>query len=246
MKALRPWLLGLALLSLPAAADDARVELDIRPTTVTLDDGTGHAELWLHNRSRGIWRGQAMVLRWEQQGQGEQLLPADDLVVSPALLVIPAGQGQRLRLVRPQPAPADGQRAYRLLLTPVAAEGTGQVRYSLPVFSQVAESTAPVQLQVALGENAGEGTPLLRLYNRGDRGVQLADLSFVDARGRRQMLIQGLAGYVLAHRERSWPLPEAGRQRYADGRFHARLDGAASAALPVAEPAFAAPPPHGL
>lgn len=238
------WPALLACLALAGSA--AAQELEIAPTRVALDVAPGHASVWLHNTSAHRWQGHAQLYLWDQREAGELLLAADDLVLSPATLDIAPGQRQRLRLVRPGAAPAT-ERAYRLLLSPAAGSGAQAIRYSLPVFSRGSgpdlPDAPPLRAQpVAAAEAAGVD---LLLHNDGERGVQLADLVYIDGHGNRQVLIDGLAGYVLAHRQRRWPLPPR-RDRYADGQFHARIDGAGSAALPGPLPSVAAAAPTGL
>ncbi len=86
---------------------------------------------------------------------------------------------------------------------------------------------------------------MLRLYNEGAAHAHLADLVYVDARGRRQPLIDGLAGYVLPHSTRSWALPPR-PDGYANGRFLARLDHAAEAILAAPPAEIAARAGAGL
>ncbi|MCF7749903.1 fimbria/pilus periplasmic chaperone [Bacillus subtilis subsp. subtilis] len=198
-------------------------------------------ELWLDNPGPAPWIGQARLYRWEQHEHDEHLRPADELVLSPAVMEIGAGQRQRLRVVRLAAPPEHTQQAYRLVISPDPRLPARTPRYSLPVFlDPLAAPTAnpPLQAWVA------PGAPLqLQLYNGGHRHAHLADLVFVDATGQRQMLIAGLAGYVLPGRQRAWPLPPRA-DGYAGGRFQARLDHAAEAIL-TPPPAPIAPQAHG-
>lgn len=218
--------------------------LDIRPVSVSVPAGPAHAALWLDNPEPTAWTGQARLYRWTQQGDEEHLLPATEVAVSPAHLAIAAGQSQRLRVVRLGAAPRDAQQGYRLILTPVPGTAPAQPRYSLPVFLEPATGTPPTSRLRVIAEGS-PALPRLRLYNDGDAHAHLADLVFVDEHGRRQPLIDGLAGYVLPHSHRSWALP-ARPDGYAGGRFRARLDHAAEAALPGAVPEIAAPAKAGL
>lgn len=219
-----------ALAALPVHA------LEISPVRVSVPAGPGHAELWLANSDDTAWTGQARLYRWEQSGDQERLWPAEDVAVSPPRLAIGPGQHQRVRLVRLGAAPAATQQAYRLIISP--APGAGGMRYSLPVFLQPGQAAPPVsRLQVSATDSPTGAR--LRLYNDGDGHAHLADLVFVDARGQRQPLILGLAGYILPRSARTWPLPPR-PDGYVGGQFRARLDDAAEAALPAA-PAEIAP-----
>lgn len=218
--------------------------LDIRPANVAVPAGPAHADLWLDNPEPTAWTGQARLYRWTQEGDEERLVPAAEVAISPAQLDIGAGQGQRLRVIRLGAAPQRAQQGYRLILTPAAGAAPGLPRYSLPVFLEPATEVPPVSRLgvIAAGSPAA---PRLQLYNNGDGHAHLADLVFVDDRGRRQRLIDGLAGYVLPHSRRSWALP-ARPDGYAGGRFRARLDHAEEAPLSAAAPEIAAPAQAGL
>ncbi|QHB70802.1 fimbria/pilus periplasmic chaperone [Stenotrophomonas sp. 364] len=203
--------------------------LEIRPVRVSVPAGPAHAELWLTNPDGAPWSGQARLYRWEQASDQEQLVPATDLAVSPARLEIAPGQRQRVRVVRLGAVPAAVQQGYRLVISPDT--GVGDARYSLPVFVEPDRPVPPVpRLQV--GTEGSPSAPRLHLYNDGDGHAGLADLVFVDAQGRRQPLIDGLAGYVLPRSARRWELPPR-PDGYAGGRFRARLNDAAEALLPA-------------
>jgi len=203
--------------------------LEIRPVRVSVPAGPAHAEPWLTNPDGAPWSGQARLYRWEQAGDQQQLVPATDLAVSPARLEIAPGQRQRVRVVRLGAVPAAVQQGYRLVISPDT--GVGDARYSLPVFVEPDRPVPPVpRLQV--GTEGSPSAPRLHLYNDGDGHAGLADLVFVDAQGRRQPLIDGLAGYVLPRSARRWDLPPR-PDGYAGGRFRARLNDAAEALLPA-------------
>lgn len=229
MRGLRATLLS-CLFTLPAHA------LDIRPVSVSVPAGPAHAELWLDNAESTSWSGQARLYRWEQAGDQERLLPANDVAVSPAHLTLAPGQRQRVHVVRLGSAPEAAQQGYRLVLTPGPDAAAGTARYSLPVFLEPQTPDPRSRLRVAAAGSPDD--PVLRLYNEGDAHAHLAELAFVDAQGRRQTLITGLAGYVLPHSTRSWALPPR-PDGYAGGRFHARQDHAADGVLATSGPEIA-------
>lgn len=217
--------------------------LDIRPASVSVPAGRAHAELWLDNAESTPWSGQARLYRWEQADDQERLHPADDVAVSPTHLTLAPGQRQRVLLVRLGATPEAAQQGYRLVLSPGPDAAAGTTRYSLPVFVEpLSEGTRSRVRVAAAGSPAG---PLLRLYNEGGAHAHLADLAFVDAQGRRQVLITGLAGYVLPRSIRNWALPPR-PDGYAGGRFHARLDHCADAALVTSGAEIAPPASAGL
>ena len=228
------WLL-LGTLALAAGAH----ALDVSPLRVQIPATAVQAELWLHNPEDRPWSGQARLYRWEQTEHSDVLVPAQDVAVSPAELRIDASADQRLRVVRLGPAPSGHEHGYRLVLQ--AGPDSPALRISLPVFlAPAATDTDGPALTAQLQGDAGSSASLL-LYNAGARHTRLADLVFVDAAGQRHTLFPGLAGYVLAHRQRRWALPGPA-QAYTGGQFRARQDGDAETLLGP-EPGQIAPAP---
>ncbi len=236
---------GLAALALALAlpAADARA-VQLSTTRVLLPAGQADVDLWLDNPDPVRWSGQARLYRWEQEENDERLQPAENVALSPSVLDIAPGQRQRLRVVRLGAAPEQVQQAYRLVISPdPALPAATAPRYSLPVFLDPlqAPAVAPAlqaRLQPGLAAH-------VQLYNGGARHAHVADLVFVDRTGARQVVIAGLAGYVLPRQTRTWALPFRPDQ-YVGGHFQARLDHAAEAALPAAAPEIAAPAQAGL
>lgn len=214
--------------------------LEVSPLRVDLAPGQGHAELWLYNDSALPWGGQARLYAWEQGPDEERLQPATHLVVSPAELQLPPHGRQRVRLVRPGPAPSTEQ-GYRLILR--AGADNPPVQLSLPVF---VAGTAPARgpaLAVRLREDGD--TAVLELHNTGGRHARLADLAWIADSGQARTLLPGLAGYVLAGQTRHWILPGPAAA-YRDGRFSARVGDQASRLLEPLTPSIATGTPTGL
>ncbi|WP_164136388.1 fimbrial biogenesis chaperone [Stenotrophomonas maltophilia] len=228
-----PTLLAM-LLAFPAAA------LDLLPTTLQLPAEGGQGELWLYNPGPGRWQGRVQILAWEQLTDAEVLRPTDQVVASPTQLDIPPGIRQRIWLLPRQPAPAVGEQAYRIVLAPTTP---GLQRYSLPLFRGHATPMAQPRLQAWI--EAGQSHSVLRMNNAGTLHARLNDLAYITSDGRRTLLLPGLAGYLLAGRERRWALP-AHAGGYAGGHFQARLQDGRVVDLAASDPAIAASAPSGL
>lgn len=222
------------LLALPAAA------LDLSPTTLLLPAEGGRTELWLYNPGPGHWQGQVRVLAWEQQMDAERLRPTDQILASPIQLDLAPGVRQRIWLLPGRPGPVSGEQAYRIVLEPRQA---GLPRYSLPLFRGQAAPQAQPRVQARIDADASQ--PYLRLSNAGPLHARLHDLVFVAGDGQRTLLLPGLAGYLLAGRERRWALP-ARPDSYHGGRFHAHLQDGREVDLTAPDPAIAASAPSGL
>lgn len=233
---LTPVALFLALL-IPMATAYA---LEVSPLRITLLPQQRDGELWLYNDAAAPWSGQARLYRWEQRLDAEVLEPAEDLALSPSQLRIAGHARQRVRIVRLGQA-SRMEQGYRLVIRP--GPDTRAVQVSLPVFLVPTAAAAPPALTVTLREVAG--SPVLELYNAGQRHARLSELVFTDSTGRAQLLWPDLAGYVLAQRTRQWPLP-GNVSAYAGGQFSARVGDDAPAALPPAAPPIALPAADGL
>ncbi|WMJ68501.1 molecular chaperone [Stenotrophomonas sp. 24(2023)] len=217
------WLL-LALALLLAAPAPA---LELLPTTLQLAPGQDRTELWLYNPGPTRWQGQLRVLAWDQQLDAERLHDSDQMLASPARLDLPAGTRQRVWLLpSPTAVPATGgEQAFRVLLEP---DSPGLPRYSLPLFSGLPSYTTAPQVRARL--DADGQAPRLWLENTGPLHARLSELMYEAADGQRSVLLPGLAGYVLAGRQRRWALPPRA-DGYAGGRFLARLQDGVEAVL---------------
>ena len=224
----------MALLPMPLQA------LDLMPTTLHLPAAQGRTELWLHNPGPGHWRGQVQIWAWDQQPGAEHLQRSAQVLASPTLLDLPAGARQRVWLLPASSMPVAAEQAFRIILAP--AEPT-MPRYSLPLFRGEPADPAPPCLQAELVANGSQ--LMLRLLNGGSAHARLSDLAYEAADGHRSLLLPGLAGYVLASRQRQWQLPPRA-DGYAGGRFHARLQDGTEVILAARAPASAASQPSGL
>jgi len=221
MAHLRPtWILAAALaLATPGQGGN----LQLQPTSVTLQPGEQEATVWIDNAGPAALDARARVFHWQQVDGEERLAPTPQVAVSPPIISVPPGGRQRLRIV-PQSIPRDGrEHGYRLIVDQLpGAPGSPAVRYSLPLFAP-ATTTGRPQLTARLEPMDGRRARL-RIDNHGRRHARLVELSHLDADGRRQVLVPDLAGYVLAGRYKYWTLPgPAGR--FDRGRFEALVDG---------------------
>ena len=226
--------LFLLLPGLPAAA------LDLLPTTLQLPAEGGRTELWLHNPGPERWQGEVQILAWEQQLDAERLQPSDRILASPTRLDLAPGARQRVWLLPRSAVPVAAEQAYRIVLAP----GRSSLpRYSLPLFQGAAAPSVRPAVRARVESNGSQTH--LRLDNPGRLHARLDGLSFESVGGHRSVLLPGLAGYVLAGRERRWTLP-ARRDGYLGGRFRARLQDGREVVLDAWDPSIAVNPPAGL
>jgi len=197
------------------------------------------AELWVENRGQSTTLLQARIFAWQQVSGREQYQTQRDIVATPAMVRLDAGQKQLIRLIR-QTSPAGGEEhAYRVLLDEIPTPPdppddpkhslSFQMRYSIPLFvygpGNGADTGAPALSwrPVKIGTDT-----FLEITNRGPVHARLSNISLG-----KQQLTDGLYGYVLAHSSHRWPLavnpmPGAVLQATVDNR-NTRWQSAASA-----------------
>lgn len=179
--------------------------LQISPVGLSLPAAQRAGVLTLGNLGSEPVTVQARAFRWTQGAQGEDVLtPATGLLVSPPMAQIGVQSEQQFRVIRTQPAGVK-EEAYRILIdelpVPSADPKKGLqlvLRYSVPVFLNAdpyPETTLKWQLSPVPGE---EGKTLLSVHNTGTARAQLSRAWLDHGEGQpRQMLSQGLMGYVL-------------------------------------------------
>ena len=122
----------------------------IWPVDPVIEDDQRATALWLENRGTETVSLQVRVFGWGQAGGRENFVEQEQLIASPPLAVIPAGQRQLIRLMNTVPVPERTELAYRVLIDELPdAEGTAesaqnggnsamgvklQLRYSIPLF----------------------------------------------------------------------------------------------------------------
>ena len=220
-------LAGFALLSPVQAAS-----LQVAPTSLQLTARQNAEALWISNSGTAPVDVQARVFRWTQQNGRDELEPTTDLVVSPPMQALAAGQQQLIRVVRAVPQPPPAQLSYRVIVDEVpkldpSRQGMQFVlRYSLPVFVQPEGEAAVPDLQATLVTQP-DGSPALEVHNRGAGYAQLADLA-VGTVERPQNFQPGLVGYVLGGQTMRWPL-EIAASRLTGATLSAKINGASQA-----------------
>ncbi|AWH52864.1 pilus assembly protein [Stenotrophomonas sp. ESTM1D_MKCIP4_1] len=228
----RPWRsagVALLLVLVPGASSWAATSMQVAPTSLQMDPRQRAAELWLTNSGAAPVKVQVRVFRWTQQAGEEQLLPTTDLMATPPMQDMAAGQQQLIRVIRSDPQAPSQQQYYRLIVDEVPdlatrAEGMQFVlRYSIPVFIQPGGGMklAP-QLQAQL-VRLDDGRMGVEIRNSGNSHAQIADLALGSAE-RPRIVHPGLLGYVLPGQVMRWPLERTAIDRDND-QITAKLNG---------------------
>lgn len=194
---------------LVSAAAASAASLTVAPILIEAP-GTGVATVTLRNRENRPLNAQVRVFRWTQDAGEDRLEPTEDVVVSPPVVTIEPGGDYTVRVQRATSGDVAAEEAYRVVVDELPnpnrqRNGTIAVvlRYLIPAFFLSPDASQP---HVAWSVQTRDGRAMLVATNNGDKRLQLADLK-VKGGGRTVMVGKGLAGYVLGHSTRAWPLP---------------------------------------
>jgi fimbrial chaperone protein len=197
------------LLSVCIAGNSLAGSFSISPVRVFLEPRERAAALTIVNGADTEVVLQADVLRWSQDGAGQDRLePSDDLVVSPPILKVPARSRQVVRLARLVTPDPQRQLTYRLLLREITdtsrtpepgAKLPIALVLSIPVFLNPPGAQQDVRCQLHSGQ------PLeIACRNHGRAHAQLRELNVL-REGRTLGRFEG-AVYLLAGSQRVLPL----------------------------------------
>ncbi|HEX7386948.1 MAG TPA: molecular chaperone [Castellaniella sp.] len=211
-----PWLFALFLLYGLSGAPSQAAGLQISPISLSIDANKKADEIWLRNAGDQVVHAQVRVYRWSQKDGNDVLTPGNELIASPPMVQIPAGQQQLVRLIRvgPLSSPAANERSYRLLVDELPVQQDQKTkaalnfvfRYSVPIFIVgTADQKPKLSWQV---QESGQRA-WLTVRNTGTSHVQLANVNFTPNGGKQVVAFRGLAGYVLPgdYRRLELPLP---------------------------------------
>lgn len=189
--------------------------LQVSPTTVQFNADGKAERVWLSASGEKPVTGQVRVYRWAQKDGKDVLTPTRDVVASPPMMTVPAGQTQLLRLVSKVPA-GKAEQAYRLIVDELPPAGEKQphagmqllLKYSIPLF------VAPAGKALDNAKRALEGVTFslqregsktwLTADNTRTTHIRLSALTYVTTGGQVQTLNAGLLGYVLAGSHQRW------------------------------------------
>lgn len=250
----RAWLAAICLACLPVlfSASALAGQVRLSPLGLSLSPDQRATTVTLRNEGRSPVSLQVRVFAWRQDVDAGMLLaPTSDIALSPAMITLPAGATQLVRVVARTPRAArdrDGEQYYRVLIDelPSAAAASRDkiqvlTRYSLPLFLEPRVAGLP-KLSLRL-QQCADGRQRLLVANAGERRARLADWRV--SHGEVTLAAQaGLAGYVLPDSVLALPLPATVNWPTQGARLQAETDlgpWQAEITLP-SEPASCPPP----
>lgn len=200
--------LGAALLASEALATG----IQITPTRVDLDGERRVVALTLENATDRNISFQTELFEWTQTNDGDHYEPTSDLLVTPPIFTVPAGEQQLLRIGLRRPPDRERELSYRLFIqelpesTPEEFTGLQMVlRMSLPVFVAPAQGSSDPDLTWRLGYDE-DGQPRLEVRNSGNGHAQITNLALQIGDRR---IEPGSMFYVLPNARQYRPLPDS-------------------------------------
>lgn len=200
------------LLACPVQAGSFR----ITPLRVQFDDNNQTTQLSIENNSQQTVTLQTSVMRWQQEGDRDNLTPSHDIFVSPPILMLAPGGRQVIRLRYMQDMPTS-ETAYRLYLQDTAARSQQSgganmaVRIGLPVFV----SPNGIEPEPRIESRHQDGIWSVRVSNSGSANFRVIgldafrgnadrdDLKKKDLLAQSTQPVQGFP-YVFANQTREW------------------------------------------
>lgn len=203
----RSFLFALATLGVFSPTAEAA---SLRVSPILIDAGTAaNTTITLRNLEERPLNAQIRVFRWSQTEGHEDLVPTDDVVASPPIVSVGAGEDYVVRLQRTTGVEPVAEEAYRVVVDELPnpnrqRNGTVAVvlRYIVPAFFFSPDASQP-RLKWSIRRR--DRHTVIVAENSGDKRIQLTDLGIKS--GSRTFLVdKGLAGYVLGHSSKEWPL----------------------------------------
>jgi fimbrial chaperone protein len=206
---------GLTMLMVSPCAMTKAASLQVAPVSVEVTAPGAASTLKLRNEGTQPLDAQIRVFRWSQVDGVDTLTPADEVVASPPQVSLRSRTDYVVRIVRTSKEPVAKEETYRLLIDelptragPGAATVTIALRYSIPVFFTAPGIAAP-KLGWELQQRNNK--PMIAVNNNGDRRIRLSKLKFTDSKGGTANFGDGLAGYVLGHSVKTFPVPASAK-----------------------------------
>lgn len=206
--------------------------LQVAPISVSFSAQEKAKEIWLTNTSDKAIRAQTRVLIWSQVDAQDQLNPTRDLVASPSITEIKAGEKQLVRIIRLAVPNTETEQSYRLLIDELPRSDSDSpqtglqllLQYSIPVFLQNTENNNRRNGLSSLDNVTFQfKNNQLMVHNQSKRRIRLSELIYINPNGEKIELINGLVGYVLVNQRMQWAIIKS-KQMLPNGKFEARIN----------------------
>lgn len=159
---------------------------------------------------------QLRIYRWVQERSEDELIPQDEIVISPPMALVEPQAQQLFRIVHRSGAPNySSEVSYRILIDEIpnnqkksSAPLQFQMRYSLPffIFPQVHKRDEKRDENFLRFRITNPKKPEITVVNHGSSHFRLSQV-FVQNGNTRIPIAEGLLGYVLPGSTMTWPIP---------------------------------------
>jgi len=197
------------LLFLPSMLNAASIRLS--PVSVEILSDQAASSISLYNQSNESADLQVRVFEWRQNAGQDQLIPTEEIAISPPFLKLQPNDSYNLRVVRINPVPVSGEQTYRIIIDelpkPIDNRKVDQgvnvlLRSSLPLF--VVNKDAITKLNWSIQQE--QNNSFLTISNVGNRHALLNNLTLVDVTANKSygIKVNTVNGYILAGKARNF------------------------------------------
>ncbi len=183
----------------------------LSPVSVEILSDQAASSISLYNQSNESSDLQVRVFEWRQNAGQDQLIPTDEIAISPPFLKLQPNDSYNLRVVRINPVPVSGEQTYRIIIDelpkPIDNRKVDQgvnvlLRSSLPLF--VVNKDAMTKLTWSIQQEQNNSS--LIINNIGNRHALLSNLTIVDTTANKSYAIKvnTVNGYILAGKARNF------------------------------------------
>jgi fimbrial chaperone protein len=176
-----------AFVASPALAGN----ISVYPLRVTMDATRNAESLTVRNLADQPLLLQPTVVKWSQKDGQDIFEPTRDILVSPALIEVPARESQVVRLSLRRAPDSSSELSYRIMLreVPKPASGTSSaiviaLNISLPIFIAPANGNGRGGFEISAASLAKEGGGnqlKMTLSNRGKTHIQIKNLALSES-----------------------------------------------------------------
>lgn len=197
----------LSCLCLHLAAPEALASnVSVFPIRADVTAPSNSASVTLKNDGGSPVNFQVRIFKWLLKNGEDFYEETMDVVATPPVATVPPGGSALVRIMRVGGAPVVGEEPYRLIVDEIPDANRVRnagvnlaVRYAIPVFFLNGDAA---QSRLAWSIRTEGGKRVLVASNSGDKSRRISNLRVGTV-----TLRPGLAGYVLGHSYRTWPLP---------------------------------------
>ena len=199
----------LAAASMLAATGAQAGALSVMPIKLEVVEPGTSASATLRNDGDRPLNAQIRVFRWSQVNGQDKLEPTEDVVASPPIAPCRLAGNSTSGSFAPTRPPYTARRTigwwWTNCPTRIARRTEPSPSWSATSCRSSSSRRMHLQAQLTWSLSHQNGRNVLSAENAGDKEVRIADLSLG-----KSLVGKGLAGYVLGHSTKTWPVTKAG------------------------------------